>query len=195
MTSDDRGGRGVRRSSGPRRGYEVGSESIVDRLLNRRIPALILESTDGDVDLAVLASSLLVLFIYPHATGLSDEPVPGWARIPGAVGCTAEACGFRDLSNEFDTMRASVAGMSVQTTAEQMSFSSRVGIPLRLISDTKMQLWESLALPAFEAAGKTFYKRLTFVARSGYITKVFYPIDDPQNHARDVLRWLQTHGS
>jgi peroxiredoxin len=195
MTADDRSDDRAGRSRLQRSAKAPASEPIIEQLVGRRIPPLRLESTDGDVDIAVLASTLLVLFIYPHATGLPDEPVPGWARIPGAAGCTAEACGFRDLRTEFARTGASVAGLSVQTAADQAQFASRLTIPFRLVSDPDMRLGRSLGLPTFEAGGKTFYRRLTIVARREFVAKVFYPIDDPQNHARDAVRWLKTYGS
>jgi len=59
-------------------------ERVHQRLIGVALPALTLESTVGRVDLAELATDLLVLFFYPHVTGLPDSPAPGWELIPGA---------------------------------------------------------------------------------------------------------------
>jgi len=50
------------------------------------------ESTTGPADLRELAGDLLVLFLYPHATGQPEPPVPDWDRIPGTRGSTAQSC-------------------------------------------------------------------------------------------------------
>jgi len=43
----------------------------------------------------------VVLFAYPR-TGVPGQisPVDGWDMIPGARGCTPQACAFRDLHKE-----------------------------------------------------------------------------------------------
>jgi len=65
-------------------------------LTNFRIPSLELPVTnDGLIDLSQL-SGRTVLFCYPR-TGRPNEPVPAdWDAIPGARGCTPQACSFRD---------------------------------------------------------------------------------------------------
>jgi peroxiredoxin len=177
-------------SSDAERGIGTGLTRPMDELTSAFIPALHLDSTAGPVNLADLAAGRLVLFIYPHATGLPDAPVPGWELIPGAVGCTAESCAFQDRHDRLSELGASLAGMSVQTVAEQREFASRVGLRYRLISDPRHQLAEALDLPRFTAGGRTFYRRLTIIVRRGRIEKTFYPITRPADHAEHVIRWL-----
>jgi peroxiredoxin len=160
-------------------------------LAGKAMPPLTLESTGGSIDLRELAGQLAVLFIYPHATGLPEVPVPGWESIPGALGCTAESCGFRDRLAEFEGLGALVAGLSVQSPEEQRAFAERVEIRYRLISDPALRLAAELGLPTFSASGRTFYKRLTLVMSGGRIGKVFYPIVEPAKHADDVLAWVK----
>lgn len=159
-------------------------------LLGAALPSLTLESTEGLVALDEMASGLLVLFIYPHATGLPDAPVPGWDAIPGARGCTEHSCGFRDEHARIADLGARLAGVSVQAVEEQRDFAARVGVRFPLISDPELRLAASLDLPTFKAGDRTFYKRLALVARAGSIAKVFYPIPAPERNAADVLRWL-----
>jgi peroxiredoxin len=161
-----------------------------DHLLGAALPSLRLESTVGEVDIDTLASGLLALFIYPHATGLADAPVPGWDAIPGARGCTAQSCGFRDEHNRVADLGASIAGLSVQTSEEQRQFAARVGLQFPLISDPGVRLAASLRLPTFTAGDRIFYERLTLIARAGSIVKVFHPVPAPERNAADVLRWL-----
>jgi peroxiredoxin len=171
-------------------GADVEAGDISKRLVGEAVPTLTLESTKGSVNIRELAENPLVLFLYPHATGLPDVPVPGWERIPGAMGCTAESCAFRDLRSAFDAIGATVAGLSVQESVEQRAFADRIGIEYRLISDPTQQLAAVLDLPTFTASGRRFYKRVTLVAKDRRIIKVFYPIPQPEMHAADVLAWL-----
>jgi len=164
---------------------------LADSLSGEPLPKLTLDSTAGPVDLAKLARDLLVLFIYPHATGLPDAPVPGWDSVPGARGCTAESCAFRDAHDRFTEVGATLAGLSVQEVDEQRRFAARVGLRYRLISDPTRRLAVALGLPTFTLSGVTFYRRLTLIAAQGRIAKTFYPIADPERHASAVLEWLQ----
>jgi peroxiredoxin len=79
-------------------------DGACDGLVGRQIPSLALPSTSGKrVDASGLTGTV-VLFCYPH-TGRPDVPDPiGWDEIPGARGCTPQACAFRD---RFAELRAS----------------------------------------------------------------------------------------
>jgi peroxiredoxin len=165
---------------------------LADRLRGAELPPLTLDSTQGPVDLAELGRDLLVLFIYPHATGLADAPVPGWDSVPGARGCTAQSCAFRDVHHRFDDIGATLAGLSVQPADEQRTFAGRVGLRYRLISDPGRQLADALGLPTFTLSGRTFYKRLTLIATRGQVVKAFYPIVEPERNAAAVLEWLDS---
>jgi peroxiredoxin len=160
-------------------------------LVGVAVPGLTLDSTAGPINLAHLAAGPLVLFVYPHATGLPDAPVSDWDLIPGARGCTAEACGFRDHRDRLRELGAEVAGLSVQTVREQQDFAARVGVHFRLISDPRQQLAATLGLPTFSKDAKTFYRRLTLLARDGRIVKVWSPVADPERHAADVADWVE----
>jgi peroxiredoxin len=163
-----------------------------EALVGYELPRLALDSTDGAVDLRELARARLVLFIYPHATGLPEPPVPDWDLIPGARGCTAQSCGFRDSYARLREFGAEVAGLSAQTVAEQRQFAARVGLPHRLISDPELKLAAALELPTFAASGRTFYRRLCLVAEDGLIVNVIDPIAAPERNAAEVVAWLES---
>jgi peroxiredoxin len=168
----------------------VMDDDRLDTLSGTAVPALNLDSTTGPVDLAELARGLFVLFIYPHATGLPDAPIPGWDTVPGARGCTAESCAFRDAHDRFNDLGATLAGLSVQRVDEQRIFAARVRLRYRLISDPDRRLAVALGLPTFTLSGQTFYKRLTLIAAQSRVVKVFYPILEPERNASAVLEWL-----
>ncbi len=133
------------------------------------------------------------LYVYPHATGTPDMPAPGWADIPGAIGCTAESCAFRDREASFEALDARVMGLSGQSSGAQAQFAARKDIKFPLLSDPDLELSNDPGLPTFRAGGLHLYKRLTLVAESGTIVKVFYPVFPPDTHPADVLQWLQGH--
>jgi peroxiredoxin len=165
-----------------------------DRLVGAVLPTLTLDSTAGPVDLAELAAELLVLFIYPHATGLPNAPTPDWDLIPGARGCTVQSCAFRDQHQRLADLGATLAGLSVQTVDEQRGFAARVGLHYPLISDPGRKLGAALDLPTFSSTGLTFYKRLALIAKHERIVKVFYPVLEPPRNAADAAGWLEKYG-
>jgi len=132
---------------------EVELESV---LVSRELPKLILDSTQGRVDLSQLAPDRLVLVIHPDATGLSKPPVPDWSHISGARDFTAQSYGFGDQHARLTALGADVAGLSVQPISEQRAFDRRTGLDYSLISDRGMRLAQKLAPPTFAASRRRF---------------------------------------
>ncbi len=157
------------------------------------LPDVALPATDGQrVHLATLPGRF-VLYIYPM-TGRPGVPLPdNWDAIPGARGCTAQACSFRDHHAELQSLNVGVFGLSVQSTEDQREARDRLHLPFQLLSDSALQLKRLLRLPTFTAGGREFYKRLTLIVENGRIVKVFYPVFPPDRNADDVLAWLRGH--
>ncbi len=176
-----------------------GLEAPVDdggasHLAGRRLPSLHLSSTaGGQVDPSRL-KGVAVLYLYPM-TGRPGLPLPGgWNEIPGARGCTPQACGFRDHFEELRKLGvAHVFGISTQTTAYQREAAERLHLPFPLLSDAAVDLAEMLDVPVFDVDGDTLFKRLTLIAKDGEIVKVFYPVFPPDRNAEDVVDWLVEH--
>jgi peroxiredoxin len=185
-------------------------DGAADALVGREVPDLALPATmvppgaahgpaserpgvasvASEPRLADLAARLLVAYVYPM-TGTPGRPLPhGWDDIPGARGCTPQSCAYRDALREFELLGAALVGISAQTPAEQAEFAAREHIPFPLLSDDGLRLRAALGLPTFEAEGRTFYRRLTFVGAEGRIVKVFYPVFPPDRDAAEVLAWL-----
>lgn len=132
-----------------------------------------------------------VLFCYPR-TGRPDEELPpGWNAIPGARGCTPEACGFRDAHAQFSEAGARVIALSTQSPDHQREMAERLHLPFPVLSDEDLELTRALRLPTFETSGWTLLKRLTLVIDDGRIRHVFYPVFPPDSHAAEVLSWLR----
>ncbi len=166
-------------------------DGSADHLAGRVVPSARLRSTQGGAHaLSELTERLAIVYVYP-STGIPGVPLPeGWNEIPGARGCTPQACAFRDHVLELAAYGASVVGVSSQPHAEQSEFARREHLPFPLLSDPALELAEALHLPTFHAAGRRFYRRLTFVARERRIAKVFYPVFPAQQNAAEVLAWL-----
>ncbi len=158
------------------------------------LPELSLAATDGrDVQLAELAGRTVV-YAYPW-TGRPGEPLlaEDWDLIPGARGCTPEACAFRDHHAELAAAGAAVLGLSTQDSEYQREFAERLHLPFPILCDWRLELTTALELPTFEVGGKTLIKRLTLVVDGGRIGHVFYPVFPPDKHAGEVLSWLRAN--
>jgi len=161
------------------------------------MPHVVLPSTARD-ELALdrLGAGRTVLYIYPM-TGEPGVDLPdGWNQIPGARGCTPEACGFRDHYAELRAAGAAgVYGLSSQTTEHQADLAERLALPFEALSDTGHELARALDLPTFTAGGERLYKRLTLIVSGGRIEHAFYPIFPPDEHVAQVLDWLSAHAT
>lgn len=161
-----------------------------------RVPNVTLESTTGSrVRLDSLGSGRTVIYVYP-LTARPDQELPtGWDAIPGARGCTPEACGFRDHHQEL--LRAGVSrvfGLSSQDSAYQREVVDRLQLPYQLLADPHLALTDEMRLPTFEVDGRRLYRRLTLVVCDGAVEHVFYPVFPPDQHAEEVLEWLEEQG-
>lgn len=171
-------------------------DGAADHLAGRPIPDITLAGSGGeDIGLASLPAGRTIIYLYP-LTGRPGVDLPeGWDAIPGARGCTPEACGFRDHYAELRAAGAQqVWGLSSQDADYQAEVVRRLGLPFGMLSDEAFVLADALNLPTFAAAGHPrLYTRLTLVVRDGRIEHVFYPIFPTDTHAQQVLDWLDSH--
>ncbi len=166
-------------------------DGAADHLRGLHMPSVPLPSTAGGlVDLAELPGRTVV-YCYPRTGEPDKDSPPGWDEIPGARGCTPQACAFRDHHAELQALGARVYGLSTQTTAYQQEVVARLHLPFDLLSDAELRFAAALHLPTFEIAGMTLIKRLTLIIRDGTIEHVFYPVFPPNRSAADVVAWLR----
>lgn len=164
-------------------------------LLDTTIPAIPLPTcTDParTVDLSSLPD-LTIVFCYPR-TGAPDEVVPeSWNQIPGARGCTPQACSFRDNFPEIQRLGVrNVFGLSTQSPDYQKEVHDRLGLPYELLSDADLHFVQAMRLPTFEWEGKKVSRRVTLaVQEGGKIIQVWYPIFPPDKNVADVVAWLK----
>ena len=163
------------------------------------VPSVLLPSTaNRSVDLASLSEKRrVVVYCYPRTGKPGEEPLNGyaaWNQIPGARGCTPQACAFRDFYNELRNSGAEVFGLSTQTTAYQQELVERKRLPFEILSDAKLEFTNALRLPTFQVKGEILLKRLTFIIFKREIIKVFYPVFPPDKNAEEVMAWLLKEG-
>jgi peroxiredoxin len=171
-------------------------DGAADHLLGAAVPGLELPATTGGtlrVDRPPAGASRLVLYAYSRTGQPGAEPLRAdWDQIPGARGCTPQACDFRDHAGQLAELGAAVAGVSTQHTEYQAEVARRLSLSFPLLSDAQLRLATALRLPTFEVAGQTLLRRLTMIVRDGRIERVWYPVFPPDQHAEQVLGWLRT---
>lgn len=165
-------------------------DGACNHLENMQIPNAYLWSTDEqEINLSSL-SGWSVIFCYPM-TGRPNVPIPeGWVQIPGAAGCTPQACSYRDNHAELKRNGVSIYGISTQTSEAQKEASNRLGLPYPLLSDINHSFSSALKLPMLEVGGSKLIKRLTLILKDGVIKKCFYPVFPPDKNVVEVMAWL-----
>jgi peroxiredoxin len=97
------------------------------------MPDLELTTSSGEpIDLGDLGPGRTVVYLYP-LTGQPGLDLPdGWDSIPGARGCSTEACDFRDHFAELrDAGAQQVFGLSSQSSGYQAEVVDRLRLPSR----------------------------------------------------------------
>jgi peroxiredoxin (alkyl hydroperoxide reductase subunit C) len=157
-------------------------DGAANHLVGMAVPTISLRATNDTVVTLSELKDRTVVFGYPR----TGEPgrialVDGWDMIPGARGCTPQACAFRDLFAELRAAGArQVFGLSTQGNDYQTEMASRLHLPFPVLSDEQLELTVALGLPTMDVADVT-------------ITHVFYPVFPPDRNAGDVLQWLKNN--
>lgn len=161
-------------------------------LVGRMIPAIALSSTAGSaVQLANTSLGDFVLFMHPRITRPDDQLSAEWLRVPGAKGCTAESCEFRDLAEAFLELGLSIYGLSTQDCTDQAQAAQRLRLSYPLLSDPGLTLQRALGLPSFAYEGREMYRRSTLVVRNASIVIAQLEISDAASHPHELLSLLR----
>jgi peroxiredoxin len=162
-------------------------------LTGMKIPPVSLRATNDTAVRLSMIDGRTVVFAYPRTgepgkIGLVDD----WDMIPGARGCTPQACSFRDLFADLKAAGAvHVFGLSTQGNEYQTEMAVRLHLPFPVLSDEALELTHALKLPTMSVAGLTLIKRLVLIIDDARITHLFYPVFPPDRSAGDVLDWLK----
>jgi thioredoxin-dependent peroxiredoxin len=130
------------------------------------------------VRLSSLRGKPVVLYFYPK----DDTP-----------GCTAQACGIRDVYGEFERAGAVVLGVSPDDERSHVKFKEKYDLPFTLLADTDHAVAEEYGVwgeKSFAGRKYTGVNRSTFVIDAdGNVKKVMHDVK-PATHADDVLAAL-----
>ena len=172
-------------------------DGAADHLRGLRMPGVeLLGTAGGTVRLDALGDGRTVVYFYPLTGRPGADLPPDWDAIPGARGCTTEACDFRDHHRDLlQAGAARVFGVSSQENGYQREAVERLHLPFEMLADPELSVAGALNLPTFEAGGMALFKRLTLIVRDGVIEHVFYPVFPPNEHAQQVLAWLRANPS
>ncbi len=152
-------------------------------MLNEGQPApdFVLPNQDGEpVRLADLRGRTVVLYFYPK------DNTPG---------CTKEACGFRDLEQEFARQGAVILGVSPDSVASHRRFAEKFQLPFPLLSDEKKEVlqrygvWKQKSLYGRAYMG---VERTTVVIDADGIVRKIYPKVKVSQHPEAVLAFVQS---
>jgi len=126
----------------------------------------------------------LVLYFYPK----DDTP-----------GCTKEACGFRDLGEEFSKRDVAVLGVSPDSVEDHQAFTQKYHLPFPLLADT-----DKSVMKIYGAYGeKMMYgKKNIGVIRStvvigpdGNVLKHWKKVPKAETHPEKVLEFIDSIAS
>jgi thioredoxin-dependent peroxiredoxin len=136
------------------------------------------DQNSDEVTLSELRGQTVVLFFYPRA----DTP-----------GCTAQACGVRDHSRDYESAGAKVIGISPDTVEDIAKFDTKHGLGFTLLADTDHEVADAYGTWMEKRNyGRTYWgvQRATFIIDpQGSIARVF-PKVSPQTHDEKVLEAL-----
>ena len=112
----------------------------------------------------------IVVYFFPYAD------TPGW---------TKEACGFRNIYEEFEKNNIKVIGISYNSSDALKKFKEKYNLPFSFLSDSKKEVAKS-----FGANGLFTPKRMTFVIKeNGKIEKIYKKVNI-NTHAETILKDL-----
>ncbi|KAK7728548.1 hypothetical protein SLS57_002437 [Botryosphaeria dothidea] len=163
-----------------------------DHLWGSAFPSIPLLSTEGkEVDVSKL-EGYTIIFCYPR-TGKPKEPVPAdWDAIPGARGCTPQACSFKAATSQLKGLGiTNIFGLSTQDTEHQNICREHLRLGYHLLSDEKFKLCEALRLPMFEWGDMRLVKRVTLLVDHGKIVWIDYPVFPADKSAEKVVEFME----
>ena len=149
-------------------------------VIGKPAPDFTLPSTSGEpISLRQYkGKKTVVLFFYP------DDETPG---------CTKEACGFRDLTAQFEAAGATILGISADDLESHQKFKTKNKLPYELLYDADALISKAYGVwKQKNLYGKKFMgiERTTFVIdKTGRIAQI-YPKVKVDGHIKDVLEFV-----
>lgn len=132
-------------------------------------------NTGADVTLSqFFGKKNIVLYFYPK-----DE----------SVGCTREACTFRDNYEVFKELGAEVIGVSSQDVEAHKSFATHHNLPFILLSDSDNKIRKLYGVPSTLGllAGRVTY----IIDKKGIVRHIFSSQTQAEKHVEEAIRILK----
>jgi peroxiredoxin len=164
------------------------TQASAKHLLGQRVPSVVLESFQGRPVHLESAAVRVVFYFYPGLAGWPED---------GEDAASLDAMQhrvFHEHQPDFEARGYSVVGVSGQSRQLQGESALAHDVGHLLLSDPELEVAGALGLPTFEADGACWYERLTLVASSGRIEKVFFPVSSAARSAAQVIAWMQVQG-
>jgi peroxiredoxin Q/BCP len=145
----------------------------------KKAPSFSLPNADGEtINLSDFKGKTVVLYFYPK------DNTPG---------CTKQACGFRDASEEYASVNTVVIGISPDNQASHQKFRDKFELPFLLLADPDRKAIEAYGVwKEKNMYGKKYMgvERSTFVIDGEGITKKIIRKVKVDGHVESVLSML-----
>jgi thioredoxin-dependent peroxiredoxin len=145
-------------------------------------PDFVPSDTGERVRLSELRGRPVVLFFYPR----DDTP-----------GCTAEACGFRDLYERFRERGALVLGVSPDSEDSHARFKAKHGLPFTLLADPEHEAAEAYGVwvekTSYGKKRMSIHRSTFVIAPDGTVAEAMRGVR-PEGHPEQVLSALPQAG-
>lgn len=143
----------------------------------KKAPNFSLPDQDGVIrTLADYKGSWVLVYFYPK----DDTP-----------GCTKEACGFRDLAQEYKKNNVIILGISKDSVASHKKFAEKYHLSFPLLSDeTKDVIKAYGAWGEKKFMGRVFdgIKRVSFLINPDQMIQKEYLKVDVFNHSKEIVQ-------
>lgn len=146
--------------------------------INEKAPAFtLMDQGKNLVSLSDFENETIVLYFYPK----DDTP-----------GCTAQACSYRDNTQEFEKRGVQVIGVSKDDVKSHVRFQKKYELNFMLLSDPETDVVQRYGVWKEKTRfGKTYMgiARTTFIIQQGIVKEVFENVD-PKTDVELVLKAL-----
>lgn len=146
--------------------------------INEKAPSFtLMDQGKNLVSLSDFEGETIVLYFYPK----DDTP-----------GCTAQACSYRDNTEEFKKRGVKVIGVSKDDVKSHLRFQNKYDLNFPLLSDTDTEVIQRYGVWKEKSRfGKTYMgiARTTFIIKDGIIKAIFEDVN-PKKDVELVLHAL-----